>query len=50
MYGRDDAAWALVQVDLNETDPIAARDFAIYQVRWYTPSIEDGKHKPVAEC
>ena len=51
IYGPSDRHnWALVQVDLNETDPVAARDFAIYRVKWYDANTQDSKTKPVVEC
>ncbi len=51
LYGpRDCYNWSLIQVDLNETDPIAARDFAIYRVKWYDVNEQDSSTKPVAEC
>ena len=51
LYGpRDCYNWSLVQVDLNETDPVAARDFAIYRVKWYDVNEQDSKTKPVVEC
>jgi hypothetical protein len=49
-YGPTSASWALVQVDLNETDPVAAKDFAIYRVKWYAAHELDCASKPLAEC
>ena len=42
--------WRLVQVDLNETDPYAAKHYGQYQVRWWTAASHDRSHRMVQEC
>lgn len=42
--------WYLVQVDLDETDPIVAKDWGIYHVRWYIRHHEDAKRRLQCNC
>jgi hypothetical protein len=44
------APWALVQVDMDETDPIAAKQLGIYVVRWYTAHPDDLRYRPPSQC
>ena len=42
--------WYLVQVDEDNTNPIAAREFGVYRVRWYIPHHQDLTKRTLAEC
>ena len=42
--------WMLAQVDFDETDPVAAKDFAVYRMRLFAPTTLDSTHKILAEC
>ena len=42
--------WRLAQVDLNETDPYAAKHYGQYRVRWWTAASHDRSHRMVREC
>ena len=45
-----DSTWKLAQVDLDATDPRAAKTFGQYKVQWWTPSLTDRKSLVVREC
>jgi hypothetical protein len=49
-YGQTTYKWYLVTVDLEETDPILARQTGTYYVQWYIRHPDDSKSKPQSEC
>jgi hypothetical protein len=48
--GKTTADWHLVQVDLDETDPIQAKKIGQYHVRYYIRHHQQAKTKPIREC
>ena len=42
--------WRLAQVDLNETNPYAAKHYGQYRVHWWTAASHDRSHRMVREC
>ena len=42
--------WYVVQVDLDETDPLVAKDWGVYHVKWYIRHHEDAKSMLQCNC
>ena len=43
LYGEQSARWYLVQVDLDETDPHAAKQVGRYHCKWYVRHVDDSR-------
>jgi hypothetical protein len=48
--GQVSPTWYVVQVDLDETDPIAAKDWGVYRARWYIRHHRDSKKNLHCNC
>ena len=42
--------WYLVQVDMEQSDPVTMRDYGVYPCRWYIRHHEDCTKIPIMEC
>ena len=48
--GSAQAKWYLVQVDMDQSDPVTMRYYMVYQCRWYIRHREDFANHPIMEC
>ena len=47
--GASSYTWAVVQVDMEETDERKAKSRGVYRCRWFGPHPEDIKHKSIRD-
>ena len=48
--GSEQAKWYLVQVDMDQSDPVTIKYYRVYRCQWYIRHHEDCTKRPITEC